>query len=93
VAYTDTCVSIKDTSVAAWLNPNVMLTGPMSDPYKADAPPAHNQPVEVRFTTDLEDVEPGQAHVFHLTHVDRRRRVRGGLTLLALRQRGARATA
>jgi hypothetical protein len=60
MAYTDTCVFIKDTSVAAWLNPNIKLTGPLSGAYKADPPPNVNAlAVNVHLQGDcqLEDPE------------------------------------
>jgi hypothetical protein len=47
------------------------------------------QPVAVRFLTDLEEVEPGLAHIYHMAHLDREQQVQGGLTLLAVRDLAA----
>jgi hypothetical protein len=41
--------------------------------------------VEGRFVTDLEGVKPGEAFIYHLTHVGPRRRVQNGLTVVMVR--------
>lgn len=41
--------------------------------------------IRFRFQSDLERSQPGDAHIFHVVHVDAREKVQGGLTVVLLK--------
>ena len=54
--------------------------------YEADVQLAPGQTATINFTADLSTSSPGDAHIFHLTHVRSDGRVIGGLTVAAVAQ-------
>jgi hypothetical protein len=54
--------------------------------YEADVQLNPGQIATINFTADLSSSSPGDAHIFHLTHVRSDGRVIGGLTVVAVAQ-------
>ncbi len=54
--------------------------------YEADVQLDPGQTATINFTADLSRSSPGDAHIFHLTHVRSDGRVIGGLTVVAVAQ-------
>jgi hypothetical protein len=60
--------------------------GPFKMPnYEAQAMLKPGQAIEMKFITDLERSEFGNAHIYHLMHIGPDKRVQGGLTLVLVR--------